>query len=71
MLSDVEMLIADGSGFALSPPLASFVDVEQTHFAGRIDAGINDLYMNALGYSWRDNAMSLASSLKQAVAAVD
>lgn len=64
VLSDVEMLIADGSGFALSPLLASFVDVEQTHFAGRIGAGITDLYMNALGYSWRDNAMSLASSLK-------
>lgn len=64
VLSDVEMLIADGAGFALSPLLATFVDVEQTHFAGRVGAGITDLYMNALGYSWRDNAMSLASSLK-------
>lgn len=64
VLSDVEMLIADGAEFALSPLLATFVDVEQTHFAGRVGAGITDLYMNALGYSWRDNAMSLASSLK-------
>jgi hypothetical protein len=64
VLSDVEMLISDGAGFPLSPLLATFVDVEQTHFAGRIGAGITDLYMNALGYSWRDNAMSLSSSLK-------
>lgn len=64
VLSDVEMLIADGTGFSLSPLLSMFVDVEQTHFAGRVGAGITDLYMNALGYSWRDNAMSLSSSLK-------
>lgn len=64
VLSDVEMLIADGAGFSLSPLLSMFVDVEQTHFAGRVGAGITDLYMNALGYSWRDNAMSLSSSLK-------
>lgn len=40
VLSDVEMLIADGARFPLSPLLATFVDVEQTHFAGRIGAGI-------------------------------
>jgi hypothetical protein len=64
VLSDAEMLIAEGTGFALSPLLATFVDIEQTHFAGRVGAGITDLYMNALGYSWRDNAASLSSSLK-------
>jgi hypothetical protein len=63
VLSDAEMLIAEGPGFALSPLLATFVDIEQTHFAGRIGAGITDLYMNALGYSWRDNATILSSSL--------
>lgn len=63
VLSDAEMLIAEGSGFALSPLLSTFVDIEQTHFAGRVGAGITDLYMNALGYSWRDNAASLSSSL--------
>jgi hypothetical protein len=63
VLSDAEMLIAEGSGFALSPLLSAFADIEQTHFAGRVGAGITDLYMNALGYGWRDNAASLSSSL--------
>jgi hypothetical protein len=29
-----------------------------------VGAGVTDLYMNALGYTWRDNAACLSSSLK-------
>lgn len=64
VLGDVEMLIDDGPDFTASSLLATFVDTEKTHFAGRIGAGITDLYMNALDYGWRDNAVSLSSSLK-------
>ena len=38
-------------------------DVERTSFAGRIGAGITDLFMNALGYTWRDNASCLSGRL--------
>jgi hypothetical protein len=62
-LNDAEILIADGPVFALSPYLASLADTERTHFAARMGAGITDLYMNALGYIWRDNAVCLASTL--------
>ena len=62
-LNDAEILIADGPMFALSPYLASLADAERTHFAARMGAGITDLYMNALGYVWRDNAVCLASTL--------
>jgi hypothetical protein len=61
-LSDAEILIADGPVFALSPYLASLADTERTHFAARMGAGITDLYINALGYIWRDNAVCLAGS---------
>ena len=57
------VLIADGPDFALTNNLASLIDSERSAFAGRVGAGITDLYMNALGYAWRDNAVCLASSL--------
>jgi hypothetical protein len=56
-------LIADGPIFALTPYIASLADTERTHFAARMGAGITDLYMNGLGYVWRDNAVCLASTL--------
>lgn len=31
--------------------------------AARVGAGITDLYMNALGYTWRANAACLSSTL--------
>jgi hypothetical protein len=40
-----------------------WTDTERTHFAARMGAGITDLYMNALGYIWRDNAVCLVSTL--------
>lgn len=63
-LSDARIMLADGPAFELSPLLASLADSERTHFASRFGAGITDLYMNALGYTWRDNAASLAGSLE-------
>lgn len=62
-LAEVEWLIADGSIFTLSQYIASLADAERTSFAGRIGAGVTDLVMNALGYTWRDNAACLSSSL--------
>ena len=63
-LSEARILIAEGAGFELSPLLADLADSERTHFASRIGAGVTDLYMNALGYAWRDNAACLSSALK-------
>jgi len=63
-LSEARILLAEGAGFELSPLLADLADSERTHFASRIGAGITDLYMNALGYVWRDNAACLSSALK-------
>jgi len=62
-LNDAEILIADGPVFALTPYIESLADTERTHFAARMGAGITDLYMNGLGYVWRDNAVCLASTL--------
>ena len=63
-LSEAQILLADGPSFTLSPLLRDLADSERTHFASRVGAGITDLYMNALGYTWRDNAACLSSSLK-------
>jgi hypothetical protein len=63
-LSEAQILLADGPGFALSSLLSELADTERTHFASRVGAGITDLYMNALGYGWRDNAACLSTSLE-------
>lgn len=63
-LSEAQILLADGPGFELSALLSELADSERTHFASRVGAGITDLYMNALGYGWRDNAACLSSSLQ-------
>jgi hypothetical protein len=63
-LSEAQILLADGPGFELSSLLSELADSERTHFASRVGAGITDLYMNALGYGWRDNAACLSSSLQ-------
>ena len=62
-LSEAEILIANGAVFALTPYIASLADAERTHFAARMGAAITDLYMNGLGYAWRDNAACLSSTL--------
>lgn len=63
-LSEAQILLADGPSFELSSLLCELADTERTHFAARVGAGITDLYMNALGYTWRDNAACLSSSLQ-------
>jgi hypothetical protein len=63
-LSEAQILLADGPDFELSGLLSDLADSERTHFASRVGAGITDLYMNALGYGWRDNAACLSSSLE-------
>lgn len=62
-LTEVEWLIEDGSTFMLTQHINSLADAERTAFAGRVGAGVTDLLMNALGYTWRDNAVCLSSSL--------
>lgn len=62
-LTEVEWLIDDGTTFALSQYVRSLADAERTSFAGDVGAGVTDLLMNALGYTWRDNASCLSRSL--------
>ena len=62
-LTQVEWLVEDGAAFALSQHVHALADAERTSFAGRVGAGITDLLMNALGFTWRDNAACLSSSL--------
>lgn len=62
-LTQVEWLIEDGTTFVLSQHLQALADAERTSFAGRVGAGITDLLMNALGFTWRDNACCLSGSL--------
>lgn len=62
-LTEVEWLIEDGPAFALTQHINSLADAERTAFAGRVGAGVTDLLMNALGYTWRDNAACLSSAL--------
>jgi len=62
-LMEVEWLVDDGGTFALSQYVNSLADAERTSFAGRVGAGVTDLLMNALGYTWRDNASCLSRAL--------
>lgn len=62
-LAEVEWLIESGTAFALTQHINSLADADRTAFAGRVGAGVTDLLMNALGYTWRDNAACLSSAL--------
>lgn len=59
----LETMIAEGSIFSLSEYFSHLADTERTLFAARVGGGITDLYMNALGYAWRANAICLSSAL--------
>jgi hypothetical protein len=61
-LQEVELMIAQGATFSLSPQFEFLADSERTSFASRVGSGVTDLMMNALGYTWRDNAACLSSS---------
>jgi len=62
-LLEIEYLVQDGTAFALAPEVTALADAERSGFAGRVGAGVTDLLMNALGYTWRDNAACLSASL--------
>ena len=62
-LTDISHLIEDGSAFSLSDNFQHLADAERSAFAGSVGAGVTDLLMNALGYTWRDNAASLSGAL--------
>ncbi|MBA3486896.1 MAG: hypothetical protein H0T88_06870 [Lysobacter sp.] len=49
-------------GLELSLDLAHLNGSERTALAGRIGAGLCDLYMDSLGYVWRDQASALIST---------
>ncbi|MBB5048519.1 hypothetical protein HNR60_003286 [Rhodopseudomonas rhenobacensis] len=60
-LVEIEFLVADGVAFSLTQFITALADAERTAFAGRAGAGITDIVMCALGYTWRDNASSVLS----------
>lgn len=59
----LETMVAEGPVFSLSEHFSHLADTERTLFAARMGSGITDLYMNALGYAWRANAICLSSAL--------
>lgn len=61
--TEVEWLVDDGTTFELSQYVHSLADSERTSFAGRVGAGVTDLLMNTLGYTWRDDASCLSRPL--------
>ena len=52
----VKWLTRGGDSFKLSSNFQSLSDVEKVNFAASVGAGITHLFMEALGYSWRENA---------------
>ena len=62
-LEELELIVADGATFSLSANFDCLADTERTFFAARVGAGITDIMMNALGYTWRDNAACISSTL--------
>lgn len=58
----LETMVEDGATFGLSKNFQHLADSERTFFAARVGGGITDLYMNALGYTWRANASCLSSA---------
>ena len=62
-LMEATCLIEDGSTFSLSGNFQHLADAERSAFAGRVGAGVTDLLMNELGYTWRDNAACLSGAL--------
>lgn len=62
-LIELETLLQDGSAFALESHFKFLADTAGSQFAAKVGAGIAHLYMDALGYAWRANAVCLSSSL--------
>ncbi len=53
-------LIEDNSHDIVTSNIQYLADAEKTSFAGCVGAGITDLLMNAIGYTWRDNAEGIS-----------
>jgi hypothetical protein len=62
-LAQLECLVSNSSVFDLTADFSHLADFEKTSIAARCGAGVTDLYMNALGYTWRANAACLGSGL--------
>jgi hypothetical protein len=62
-LAELDTLIEADGAFKLKSYFAYLADTQRSQFAAKIGAGMTDLYMNALGYSWRANAVVLSSTL--------
>ena len=62
-LTQAACLIEDGSTFSLSRNFQHLADADRSAFAGSVGAGVTDLLMNELGYTWRDNAACLSEYL--------
>ena len=60
LLAQLAVTVANGSPFQLSDAFGYLNDDGATTLAGRCGAAVTGLYMNALGYGWRDNAQCIA-----------
>ena len=63
-LGQLECLVTNSATFELMPDFGDLADFEKTSFAARCGAGVTDLYMNAIGYTWRANAACLGKPLQ-------
>jgi hypothetical protein len=61
-LAELDAFLQDGSIFALDSYFINLADVARSQFATKVGAGITHLYMEAIGYAWRANAVCLSSS---------
>jgi hypothetical protein len=62
-LVELRTLLEVGNAFALKPYFKFLADTAGSQFAAKVGAGMSHLYMEALGYRWRANAVCLSSSL--------
>ncbi|WP_349363837.1 MAG: hypothetical protein ABL307_00110 [Roseitalea porphyridii] len=62
-LCELQTLLQDGTAFALESHFKFLADTAGSQFAAKVGAGIAHLYMDALGYAWRANAICLSSTL--------
>lgn len=62
-LIELDTMLEGGNSFALKSHFKFVADTAGSQFAAKVGAGIAHLYMDALGYAWRANAICLSSSL--------
>ena len=59
-----ECLIDDSSHALVTSNIQNLADAERANFAGCVGAGITDLLMNTIGYTWRDNAEGISDGTR-------